>query len=139
MNLTEKAKANVAHLQGFIGRSQLRALIAGLKGEERNHFLSLIAEYGERIAGMPKTYEQDGLGMQAIAYLHYFAGSCDWYITERDMEAEQLQAFGLANLGYGGGELGYISIVELLKANVELDLYFTPKTLAVIQSKEVTA
>lgn len=78
---------------------------------------------------MPKTYEQDGKGLKAIAYLHYFTGNADWYITEKDMsdpdEPGQLQAFGLANLGYGG-ELGYISIVELLKRGAELDYHFEP-------------
>jgi len=64
-----------------------------------------------------------------IAHLHYFTGSGDWYITERDTSTEQHQAFGLADLGYGG-ELGYISIAELIANNVELDLHFTPQPLA---------
>ena len=41
------------------------------------------------------------------------------------MEDEQIQTFGLSNLGYGA-ELGYISIDELVGENVELDLYFSP-------------
>ena len=41
------------------------------------------------------------------------------------MQNVQLQAYGLVNLGYGG-ELGYISIDELIGNNVELDLYFEP-------------
>jgi len=57
----------------------------------------------------------------------------DWYITERDMETDQLQAFGLANLGYGG-ELGYISIEELKSSNVEIDLHWTPKTLREVKA-----
>ncbi|MBL0011067.1 MAG: DUF2958 domain-containing protein [Nitrosomonas sp.] len=81
---------------------------------------------------MPKTYGQDGMGDKAIAYLHYFSGGSDWYITEKDMEDEQLQAFGLANLGQGG-ELGYISIQELIDAGVEIDLYWTPKTIGQIK------
>ncbi len=85
---------------------------------------------------MPKTYEQDGLGDNAIAHLHYFKGSCDWYITEKDSEPDgQHQAYGLANLGYGG-EVGYISIVELIELDVELDLHFTPGTLAEIKTRE---
>lgn len=44
----------------------------------------------------------------------------------------QLQAFGLADLGYGG-ELGYISIVELLECGAELDLHWTPQTLAEVK------
>ena len=77
---------------------------------------------------MPRGYEQDGKGDSAIAYLHYFTGSCDWYITERDTTDEQHQAFGLADLGYGP-ELGYISVQELIENGAELDLYFEPKPL----------
>ena len=43
-----------------------------------------------------------------------------------------MQALGLANLGYGG-ELGYISIQELIDAGVELDVYWTPKTIGAIK------
>lgn len=117
----------------FTGNAQFQVMRAGLRGEESEHFLEKFMEFGKRIQAMPETYEQEGKGLKAVAYLHYFTGGCDWYITEKDMEAEQHQAFGLANLGYGG-ETGYISIVELLENGAELDLYFTPKTLAEVQS-----
>ncbi len=83
---------------------------------------------------MPKTYEQDGKGDDAVVYLHYFRGDMDWYITEKDMEAEQHQAFGLADLGMGFPELGYINISELIDNNVELDLYWEPKTLREVKA-----
>ena len=41
------------------------------------------------------------------------------------MQNVQLQAYGLVNLGYDG-EIGYISIDELIKNDVELDLFFSP-------------
>ena len=116
-------------MAGFIGPSQLQAIGNACRGEERQHFIDLLCTFGERIVNMPKTYEQEGKDEQAVIYLHYFTRSCDWYITERDMEAEQLQAFGLANLGYGA-ELGYISIKELLESGAELDLYFRPRPIA---------
>ena len=47
---------------------------------------------------MPQTYQQEELGNQAIVYLHYFHGGADWYVTERDMDGPQHQAFGLADL-----------------------------------------
>jgi len=81
---------------------------------------------------MPKTYETAGQGKAAVAQLHYFIGGCDWYITERDMLAEQHQAVGLADLG-GGVEQGYISIVEVIAAGAELDLYWMPKPLSEIE------
>ncbi len=124
-------------LRRFIAPAQIQAMIYGFRGEEKEFFAAKIAEYSDRFDAMPKTYEQEGKGDQAIVSLHYFKGACDWYITERDMEEVQQQAFGLADLGYGG-ELGYISIEEIIKLDVELDLYFKPCTLASLRAKRNT-
>lgn len=121
-------------LKQFIGKAQLSAIGMGIRGEEGQFFKDKLIEVANVIQTMPKTYGQDGMGDKAIAYLHYFKGAGDWHITEKDMEAEQLQAFGLANLGQGG-ELGYISIQELIGAGVELDLYWEPKTIGEIKGK----
>jgi len=130
------AAAALHSLRGFIGKSQLHLIDQGCWGEERQYFYDKLVQMAGIVTTMPKTYEQDGLGDNAIAHLHYFKGSCDWYITEKDSEPDgQHQAFGLANLGYGG-ELGYISIVELIELDVELDLHFTPCTLAEIKAWE---
>lgn len=118
-------------LQGFIGTAQRQVIGELCYSEEKQFFYGKFVALAEVVSSMPVTYGTDGQGDQAVVYLHYFTGSCDWYITERDVEAEQLQAFGMANLGYGG-ELGYISIVELLQCGAELDLYWTPKKLAEI-------
>ena len=115
-------------IRKFVGPSQLAVMVEAANGEEREFFIDTMLELAERINSMSKTYEQDGSGDDAIVYLHYFLGGMDWYITEKDKEDEQLQAFGFADLGYGG-ELGYISIVELLENNIELDLHWTPKPL----------
>lgn len=119
---------------GFIGHSQQSAMLEILGGEESQYMLDKVSELSATIKAMPKTYEQDGLGDQAIVHLHYFKNACDWYITEKDMEAEQLQAFGLADLGYGG-ELGYISLQEITLLDVEIDLHWTPVTLAQVKAK----
>lgn len=129
---------------GFIGPAQLRAMHAVLRGEEGDFMANKVAEISERIATMPKTYEQDGKGDAAIVSLHYFAGGqANWWITEKDTETYdepgQYQAFGLADLFGDGGELGYISIVELLTNGAELDLYFTPRTLGEVRGKAVAA
>ena len=118
---------------GFIPYPQFKTMTQLCRGEEGDFFRAKFAEYANRFNTMPKTYEQDGLGDEAVVHLHYFSGSADWYITERDMEAEQQQAFGWADLGYGG-ELGYISLIELCQSpRVEIDLHWTPKTLAAIK------
>jgi len=128
--LTRKDAAHfLAQLRGFIGTAQLQAIGQLCYSEEKQFMFAKLAEMAGIVTDMPKTYETDGQGQQAIAQLHYFTGGCDWYITERDQETEQLQAFGLANLGYGG-ELGYISIVEILESGAELDLYWTPKPIS---------
>lgn len=127
-----KALYSIRH---FIGPSQKAALNTLFRGEEKQFFFDKICELSDIIAKMPKTYEQNGKGDQAVVYLHYFVGACDWHITEKDsVEDEQVQAFGQANLGYGA-ELGYINIEEILANGGELDFYFTPKTLAEVNRK----
>jgi len=119
-------------LAGFISLGQLRTMTAGCRGEEGPYFSGKLREMAERIKNTPETYGQDGLGNEAVAHLHYFRGGMDWHITEKDSNPDgqgQRQAFGLANLGYGA-ELGYISLPEILAAGAELDLHYTPRTLA---------
>ena len=121
-------------IRNFVSRPQLSVIRELLKGEEGQFFIDKMMELADRIETMPKTYEQDGKGQEAVAFLHYFIAGMDWYITERDMEAEQTQVFGQADLGYGS-EMGYISIVELVEAGAELDLHFVPATLANINRR----
>ena len=115
MNRPMEAVKVIETLREFIPRSELCAMAEGTRGEEKDYFFDLFQKWANVINTMPKTYEQDGLGDEAIVHLHYFRGNQDWYITEKDKgdpdEPGQQQAFGLADLGYGG-ELGYISIVE---------------------------
>lgn len=127
LTMLEVAPA-LAYLKDFIGKSQMAAIKSGMTGEEGDYFKEKMVSLADQIKAMPKTYDQDGKGMDAIAHLHYFRGSMDFYITEKDMETEQLQAFGWADLGHGG-ELGYINIAELVSSGVEIDLHWTPKTL----------
>jgi hypothetical protein len=130
-------------LKQFIGQSQLSAMGSGVRGEEGQFFKDKFIEVANVIKSMPKTYDTDGQGDKAVAYLHYFKAGADWYITEKDTGdvedakngiSGQVQAFGLADLGYGG-EMGYISIEELIRSGVELDLYWTPKTIGQIKGK----
>ena len=114
-----------------------------MRGEERQWFAQKLGELAGIVGTMAKTYEQDGKGDAAIVYLHYFAGGqASWWIMERDagspddeIPGQQAQAFGLADLFGDGGELGYISIADILANGAELDFYFTPKTLGEIRGK----
>lgn len=128
-----EAAMKVSTLKPFVNRSQLDAIGSMCYGEDRQFYIDKIVEFADRIDTMPETFEQDGLGDDAIVYLHYFGDSMDFYIMEKDASADdehgQMQAFGFADLHFGSPELGYISIVELTENNMELDLYFEPCTL----------
>jgi hypothetical protein len=119
-------------LREFMPSSQIQAIASAMRGEEKQFFFNKACELAELIRNMPVTYEQDGKGQKAIAYLHYFRGNMDWYITEKDIASpedhRQVQAFGLADQGYGA-ELGYISIAQLLENQIEMDMYFAPTAL----------
>jgi hypothetical protein len=89
-----------------------------------------LEEYANRFNEMPKTYETEDTAMDdKIVHLHYFRGNQDWYIIEKDMEEEQIQAFGMADIGFGLSGGGYISLEELAECGVELDLHWTPVTV----------
>ena len=124
-------------LNQFIGQKQLQAIQHTCKSDEGKFFQEMLFSLKQKFATMPKTHETDGQGEKAIVHLHYFNGGSDWWITERDQENEQLQAFGFACLNGDKefAELGYISITELIENDVELDLYWTPKSLSEIESE----
>lgn len=89
---------------------------------------------------IPDLYAQDGLGKDAVAYVHYFCpwNGWDWYGTEFDGEDT---FFGLVK-GFEN-ELGYFSLRELSETKVtihgttvkaiERDLHWTPKKLSEIE------
>lgn len=123
----------------WIPRCQWLCLLEGLNGEEKDYFVEIIHTYTDRIRRMPSTYEQDGKGDEAMAYLHYFVGGCDWWILEKDHDPDgdgQAQLFGYACLGDPqNAELGYIALHELRMSNAELDLHWTPQTLGAIKER----
>lgn len=125
--------------QRWMPNLQRLALVQALKSEEKLFFAELLTGVRDRIESMPKTYEQDGLGEDAVVHLHYFIGGIDAWVTEKDMGAgddddRQHQAFGKICLtgNKEDAELGYISIAELIEEGVELDLYWIPKPLGQI-------
>lgn len=125
-------------LHDFIGKRQIMFLADMLRmSEEREHFAEIVVRLAETVEKMPKTYETDEQGSDAIVYLHYFMGGIDAWITEKDrgdgsgINNRQLQAFGKITLtgNKEDAEYGYICIQELIDNNVELDFYWTPKKL----------
>ena len=136
-------EATGPQLQHFIGPSQRHAVLTAMRGEERQWFVDKLSELAGIVETMPKTYETDGQGDAAMAHLHYFVGGqFNAWITEKDtghpddeIPGVQAQAFGLADPFGDGGELGYISIAEILANGGELDFHWTPKTLGEIRGK----
>lgn len=124
-------------LKQFISLSELRAMKEHTRGEEGAFFRKMISDLKTTIANMPKTYETEGQGDDAMITLHYFKNGSDWWIIEKDMLDEQLQAFGFACLNGDteNAELGYISIEELIENGVELDLYYKPEKIGDIKKK----
>lgn len=135
--LMMQAALAVPTIRPFLSSMQLSVMGDLSRGEEGSFFLQKFIDLQSQISTMPKTWDQDGKGDAAIAYLHYFIGGCDWYITEKDMDGGVQQAFGYAILNGDDecAELGYISITEITRCGAELDLHFTPCTLAEIKAK----
>lgn len=132
-NTTENTSAEVLKsIRNFIGISQYEAIRCFLRGEDGPAYNERFSAIADTIRNMPKTYETDGQGEKAIAYLHYFTSGFDFYVTEKDMGKEQVQAFGLVK-GLDS-ELGYISIKEIISLGAEIDMHWTPKTLEEINN-----
>lgn len=136
---------NGAALLGkFMPYAQRLTLLGMLRGEEAEGIAEIVLTAVERIKGTPLTYQTDGVATKdKITHLHYFRGGVDAWIVERDIgdgtetpgEGEQLQAYGKITLtgDKNDAEWGYISIKELIENGVELDLYFEPKCVLLIQ------
>lgn len=135
--LLSHGKAAAQAVSPFLSNRQLTAMLALIdpQSEEFAFFLGKLLDLAKLIEGMPKTYEQEGMGDLAVVHLHYFIAGSDWYITEKDVDGGVAQAFGYAILNGDRqcAELGYISIQELTAHGAELDLYFSPCTLAEIK------
>jgi antirestriction protein ArdC len=123
----------------FMGAQQVAVTQEAMHGEEGAFFSDKMKEFQSIIQAMPQTYGTDGLdASQKPVALHYFVGSANWYIIEKDSDLDrsgQIQAFGLADIGQGYPELGYINIPEIIAAGAELDYHFTPTTLLEIQKQ----
>ena len=117
-------------IAAFLPTGELDALTAiCCTSIRRSEYRRAVLDMAERIAHMPRTYETDSQGLDAVAHLHYVCGDWHWYITEKDRAGlGTQQAFGLA-VGHER-ELGYISIAEIVStAGAELDMLWTPRPL----------
>lgn len=89
---------------------------------------------------LPALYAQDGSGMDATAYVHYFSANMDFYATEFDGENT---FFGyIVNHTHGSdGEFGYFHLSTLEECashrvfgGIERDMHFTPQTIGNVRN-----
>lgn len=140
MTKIEQARHDLmrGELVRFVPRGQRLALLETLAQEDTDGVEDLVLKLAAQVAATPKTYGQ-GAVSDPIAHLHYFGGSYDAWIAEKDMGSDpddpwprQIQAFGWASFfGKGEAEAGYISIEELLGHElINIDLFWTPKPIS---------
>lgn len=70
------------NLKDWMAPQQFAIFTRLKRGEEGAFFSEVEQKFQSILSTMPKTYDQDGKEDEAIAYLHYFGGACDYYITE---------------------------------------------------------
>jgi hypothetical protein len=75
-------------------------MVSACSGEEREFFMRMFTDLEKLIASTPVTYEQDGKGDDAIVYLHYFFGGCDWVYTAFSVYI----GYSIAHKSYSGGQ-----------------------------------
>jgi hypothetical protein len=98
--------------------------------------IPLLQNVKQALTDIPRLYAQDGKGKNAIAYLHYFSGASDWYITELDPDSKEGFGYAVLNEDWINAEFGYIPITQFAKAdNVQLDLHWKYKTINQILEK----
>lgn len=137
----EQYLRNGGLFDNFMPASQRFSFLEALEGEEAEFFIDNLWELAKTIRGIPVTYNtEDVETADKVLHLHYFGGGVDAWIVERDVgdtpdgdgTGPQLQAFGKITVMGGGwqeAEWGYISIQELIENGIELDFYWSPKTV----------
>jgi hypothetical protein len=126
---SEIIPAELAAISDYLSPIQRKSLLHLINSsKESGSYKSRVLDLGTLISSMPVTGDTEKLGDSATVQLHYFIGSWDYYITEKDIDGGVDQAFGVVVNDYGT-EYGYISIKEICKVGAELDLHWQPKTL----------
>lgn len=128
---------SINDLTPYLSVSQRMAICSGATGEEGAFFKKKIHEIALQVETMPAIYAQEGMGDAAKAHLHYFLGGSDWYITERNVCDQQVEAFGfvILNGDLDNAEMGYLSLKEILQYGAELDLDWVPTSLRDVKEK----
>ncbi|MCB2189760.1 MAG: DUF2958 domain-containing protein [Deltaproteobacteria bacterium] len=84
------------------------------------------------LSKIPRLYQTEKTPLQdKTIYLHFFLGSCDWYIAEFDGD-DLMWGFAILGGDTMNAEWGYISLSELKAINingleVDRDIYWKPQ------------
>ena len=67
-----------------------------------------------QLSKLPRLYETEEIPLQEkMIHMHFFLGSCEWYIAEYDKEEDLFWGYAILNADLENGEWGYISYEEL--------------------------
>ena len=70
------------------------------------------------LSQIPRLYQTEDISLsEKIIYLHFFLGSCDWYIAEFDGQ-DLLWGFAILGGDTMNAEWGYISLKELHEISI---------------------
>lgn len=121
---------NWGFLREYIPHCELEALKEHAGGEEKEHFIELLAKVEKQIKNMPKLYDlADKYAPEITVGMHYFGGATDFWLYELDPEEKIGMAFVCLNGDIWNAELGPVYIPEILEIPfLELDLYWNDKT-----------
>jgi hypothetical protein len=144
VSMTHKMGIKIPEIKDFNARQwvppmQLEVWMGNMTGEEGDYFIDKMVELSDIVKRMPLATDQEA---ESKPHLRYFTGDMTWHIYAKDFpydgdsdnpndpgnpKGDQRQAFGHADLGYGG-EFGYISLVEMFEVapSLNLDMHFTP-------------
>lgn len=73
----------------------------------------------ERLDKIPRLYATEKVPVpDKLIYLHFFIGSCDWYIAEYDGD-DTFFGYAILNGDLECAEWGYVSFAELKEVRVQ--------------------
>lgn len=131
-NIIASAVAAIPFIHKFTTASQMREIIAGTQGDDRQKYLELLSDFGARIDRMPKSGTEGIPTDDDIAQLHYKIGLYNWYVTRKGPQnpVENIVVFITAP---GIPEsIGFMSLRDIIASGGELDLNFKPQRLSKI-------
>lgn len=137
-NTPAAGQAALMFMKPFMPTGEWKVVRDSMKGEEGQYFIDMMVNLMALIKKMPKSYATDGQGERAIAYLHYFGGATDIWVTESPDDPTEDNAFGftILNGDKQNAEMGAQYLPEIVSAGLELDLHWKPISIEKVKQEE---